>query len=400
MRIFGRILLLAAFVVVAGLATRDAIAGAFARRAPALTLQVDPYHARALAAKLDSRVTKAGTPAQLTDADLASIRTALRRNPLVPELVRTLGVDPGLRGKDTDARALITLASSISRREVFSQLWLIEDAVHRNKIDEALVHYDVALSVSEPIQPLLVKVLTGALSERDIRNAVAPYLAAKRPWRGTFLSFAVANGKPREVAETLVVARVVDDPALRSLQTDLLSWFVARDDVAGAQQHALRMPGGNAARFATMGFTPETVDPVFQPLTWLLTNNSEIEAALDSDNRLQILASPSQQGAAAMRVMHLPAGRYDITQRVTFTGAQPAYAQWEAHCTGARADKFWDQSIPVRSGTATQRFSLAVPARCNGVRLILNIGAVEGQEGSSMTIDDLKVAPTGTSARD
>lgn len=386
-------------LVGAGLAARDAIANVYARRAPELALRANPVQPRALTTLIDARMAMPDARIALTLADLDAIHEALRRNPLQPGLVRLLGIGAELDRKPEQAAALITLANRISRRDVLTELWMVENAVRRNEIDEALKHYDIALTTSESIRPVLFPVLTNALSEPSIRSAIAPYLAVARPWRQGFLAYATANGKPAEVAVTLVTARATRAAALRAVQTDLLSRFVAAGDVGGALGHARRLPGGTPARFAAMGFTQETLDPAFQPLSWTLYNDADVEAVVDEDHRLQIRVAPERQAVAAMRVMRLQAGTYDIDQQFSFAGALPLNAQWEWHCVGATSRKIGELPIPIRGGSFTHRSRITVPASCDGVRILLIAGGAESQEDSVMTIEHLEVAPSGARSR-
>ena len=61
------------------------------------------------------------------------------------EAWRTLAI---ISTRPGQGEALFHFASSLSRRDVPTQLWLIEDAVRKNDIPGALSHYDAALRSS------------------------------------------------------------------------------------------------------------------------------------------------------------------------------------------------------------------------------------------------------------
>ncbi|MFV3517295.1 hypothetical protein ACNJD8_22045, partial [Mycobacterium tuberculosis] len=72
-------------------------------------------------------------------------RQALVQDPTAVAAVATLGINAQLRGDTGPARRIFAYANQLSRRDLRTQLWAIEDAVSRNDIPGVLNNYDIAL---------------------------------------------------------------------------------------------------------------------------------------------------------------------------------------------------------------------------------------------------------------
>lgn len=375
-------------------AGRRAAANVFASRDPARALRFDSTNAKALAATLDAKLIAGNW--QMESQDVERVRAALVRTPLSAPLLRLLGFSRDITGDTAGARRFMSLADSVSRRDVLTQIWLIEDAVHRESVDEALRHYDVALTVSPETQELLFPVLSGALSEPQIRARVAAYVVQRRPWTEAFLAYAIANSAPNDVAAVMARAGTDRDARFRALRSELLRRFQNEGDVAGALAFASRMDGGRPDRFTIFDFNPRTVASDFQPLTWQLSTGGEIDATLDSNNHLQIVAAPGASGSAATRTMVLRAGRWQLAYAVAFPNSpSPAQVRWEWQClTGKSRRLLWESDVPASSGGGqSHRSIIEVPQTCTAVEISLLVRAAEGSEDGEVTIQRAELTP-------
>ena len=122
-------------------------------------------------------------------------QAALRQDPTAVSAVATLGLQTGLRGDVVHTRRLFDYAQRLSRRDIRTQLWAIEDAVARDDIPAALHHYDIALRTIPMASDLLFPILAGALDQSAIRtNIVLTLRQQPTPqWGPKFISFLSAT---------------------------------------------------------------------------------------------------------------------------------------------------------------------------------------------------------------
>ena len=127
---------------------------------------------------------------------------ALLREPTAVSGAATLGLLAELRGDLVAARRDFGFAQRLSRRDLSSELWLIEDAVRRGDVAEALRHYDIALRTQAGATDILYPVLARASVDPAIMPLLADRLLARPPWTDSFVVFlANATDQPAMVAE-------------------------------------------------------------------------------------------------------------------------------------------------------------------------------------------------------
>ncbi|MBD8679937.1 hypothetical protein [Sphingomonas sp. CFBP 13720] len=199
--------------IVRGLLAVAAVAGGYVGATGSLAYMVrqgDVVTGHALAPN-DGRVT-AAFARTLTGIDASNAervranalaRTALRQDPTAVAAVSTLGIAAQLRGDAISARRLLAYANVLSRRDLETQLWAIEDAVGRNDIPGALHHYDIALRTSPGAGELLFPVLAKAGSNADIRTALVATLARKPIWSEAFINRVAAGAADAHEAAML-----------------------------------------------------------------------------------------------------------------------------------------------------------------------------------------------------
>ena len=138
-------------------------------------LRENPAYAYSLASG-DGRVTARLSQAVLTAKPAAPERDratrlawlALRQDPTAVRAAITLGLSAQLGGEINGARRLFAYAQALSRRELQTQLWAIEDAVSRDDITGALRQYDIALRTSRKAPDLLFPVLASANPRKPV----------------------------------------------------------------------------------------------------------------------------------------------------------------------------------------------------------------------------------------
>ncbi|MBM3929379.1 MAG: hypothetical protein FJ335_13135, partial [Sphingomonadales bacterium] len=136
-----RLALAAAAAVLGYYSITFSIAQVVVTRDPALAYALAPYDGRITAAYATSL---AGDDATLEDRARADVlaKRALQQDPTAVAAVATLGVNADIRGDKAAARRYFAYAQKLSRRDLRTQLFMIEDAVQRGDIPEALRQYD------------------------------------------------------------------------------------------------------------------------------------------------------------------------------------------------------------------------------------------------------------------
>ena len=178
-------------VVVSAFCVQNGIAAYAREDSPELTLAVAPSDARAMSAWAGQIQLILG---RINDPEaIALARAALRRDTTLATPYRVLGLAREAVGDLSGADRFVGFASKLSRRDVATQLWLINRAVDRNDVSDAVGHFDTALRTSDAATDILFPILVNALSEPEVVDAVAPRLLTA-PWAQDFIAKAIDTG--------------------------------------------------------------------------------------------------------------------------------------------------------------------------------------------------------------
>ncbi|RYE90281.1 MAG: hypothetical protein EOO78_31840 [Oxalobacteraceae bacterium] len=150
---------------------QTSFAGAARAKYPELALRIAPHDARVLADASALVLTRIEDPNARAVAKAQSLN-AIRRDPTSVAALRTLGMIADAEGDSKAALRLINRAEALSRRDVATQLWLIEHYSQADNVAETLRHYDIALATSRQSRDLLIPVLVSASAD----PALAPGL--------------------------------------------------------------------------------------------------------------------------------------------------------------------------------------------------------------------------------
>ena len=241
---------------------------------------------------------------------------ALARDPINVVAVRTMGLFAAGRSALPQARALFKYAETLSRHDMPTQLWLIDDAVARNDLTEALQHFDRGLRTALwNTNGLLMERLSAASDDSAVRAALAPILRKRPSWRRTFLvKFIYDSVAPDRTLPDLFgrIDMRADNADDASVLTMAISRLVELHQYAAATR---LYPGLAHDVLHNAGFEGENR---FPPLDWSLTDNGEITAVTgetDDGNgqALQIQASGDQDALAAAQLIILKPGTYQLS---------------------------------------------------------------------------------------
>ncbi len=358
-------------------------------QAPERANRLAPWDGRiaaAIAAK-DTSVAEP-SPAQLERAERFA-KKALRGEPLAVPAVASLAIVNQFNGDTQAARRLFAYSDRLSRRDLRTRLWVIEDAVAREDIPDALRNYDMALRTSRRAPEILFPILSAAVSDPEIARGLLNLLKANPPWGESFIAQLAGSN-----LEPLAIARFYDMASARgiaippSAEAALVNALVASGayERAWAYYRNIR-PDADARRSRNPNFAHITESPSL--FDW--NANAAVpgvNASLRSgrDGGVLDFSAPATVGAlVAQQYQLLPPGRYRLEGRSIGLDQSPsASPYWSLECIDGRE---LDRIDLPNSSEANGRFAgeFRVDADCPAQILKLNlrpsnkIGGVTGQ---------------------
>jgi len=263
-------------------------------------------------------------------------REALRRDPTVVAAVATLGLNAQLRGDTTAARRLFAYSGKLSRRDLRTQLWAIEDAVARSDIPGVLYQYDVALRTQKIGGSLLFPILASALTNPEIRTALIKTMVRGAPWGKDFSIYAAAaSASPKSVAQLLTGMRRAGLMVPEAAQARVVDALLATNDINGAWAYYASFRRG-VSRDASRDphFTAQQTTPT--QFDWVAIDNPDATSSVQpspAGGRFDFTASTSTNGPMLRQVELLPAGDYVLEGMMTgIEGTEAALPYWSLTC--------------------------------------------------------------------
>lgn len=345
----------------------------------------------------------ADTPSrQDVDRGAALTEMVLVRNPVNAEAARDLAMAWLARGNLSRARSIIAAGEGLSRRDVPTQTWLIEDRVQAGDVAGALAHYDRALRVSPETRDVLMPVLAQAANDPAIARSLIPRLRVRPEWWSDFLGrFIAAATSPmsiRIVAEGLQLnpANDIDRERLEQIFDRLIKlgdYSAARS----LRDHA----AGRAPLVVNGGFED---NQGLAPFNWQLvdeTDRSAVREMRDGARGNALSIGGTEGKEVARQFLALAPGRYrlQVTSGAVAVGtlAPPVIS---IQCVGQDAGLAGTASLP--QGEAARRWSSAftIPSGCRGQWLTIASASNVGYLAESPWIDDIVVTlDAGAGAR-
>lgn len=299
-----------------------------------------PHDGR-VAARLVERLMTGAPDAEQRARVTRLARQALHDEPLAVPALTALGLNTLLRGDVNHARQLFVHSDALSRRELGTQLWLIEDAVARGDIPGALRRYDIALRTARAASDLLFPVLTLAVADPVVREALTDTLAARPPWSVGFINH-LANSSITPEASADLLSRlsrrgvaVPSEP--QAVVVNALVDHGALNE-AWAYYRSLR-PGVDRRRSRDPHFTANLDAPAV--FDWMpVMTDAGVTASIQADREdgLFDFAAPSTVGGTVLQQFQLlPPGRYRL-QGTSVGIEQPSRAlpYWQLVCRDGR----------------------------------------------------------------
>jgi hypothetical protein len=318
----------------------------------------------------------------------ALVRRALARDLTQISAIELRALDLAASGKSARARTLFSLSNQLSRRSLPTRLWLIQDAVDRGNVADALKNFDIALRTNTDAQPILFPILTRASADPTLTAKLAALLDRPSNWRQMFFEWTFANeGDARDVAN--VVARMKDTTFVTANGDD--QRLIER--LATARQFSQARSLYDA--FHRSAGCGAVADPYFRdpdaryPFGWGLVNNGSLGAERTlsgSSTALSYRAAPANSGQVAAQLLTLAPGRYVLGTLTASRGTGSA-PYWSISCGENIGDALVRLNQPMVAGSRAQAV-FTVPAGCNGQWLTLTLRSadISPQSGSIASV--------------
>lgn len=350
--------------------------------------------------RIAARLSQQLSGPEATDADRVRAaevaRSALIDDPIAVEAVATLGMDAIIRGDQKSARRAFSYSQMLSKRDLRTQLWAIEDAVAREDIDNALTHYDIALRTKRSAPNLLYPVLTDAIVDPAVQSSLVKVMAGKPAWGPGFINFAVNNSaSPLAVAVLIDRLRPLDfgvsagsraTAINRLISVGLIeeAWAFYRNGQKGAVKSESRDP-----QFTLRVEVPSQFD-------WVASNGPGISVAIQSHPNQGVLdfsAAPSAGGMLVKQLQLLPPGEYILEGRsIGIDQPERSMPYWIIHChKGKELGRINVPNSSVNNGNFSGR--IFVPQNCPVQQLALMARSSTDVSGVSGQFERIFVRP-------
>lgn len=356
--------------------------------APEWAYVLAPWDGR-ITASLSAKLSgpEAGA-AQRAKADRLA-RLALRQDPTAVAAAATLGLNALVRGEAETARRILVYSDRLSRRDLRTRLWALEDAVARDDISGALHHYDIALRTSRSAPALLYPVLVSAITDAEISDALINTLSAQPVWTQSFIEFAVGNGTDsRAIVRFFRGLHDAAIPVSDSARAAVINRLIAEklfDEAWSYYSHIYR--GTDRRHGRDPQFTADLAPPsVFD---WVsMGGSSGVSTSIQRNARGGVFdfAAPASVGGPLLQQMQmLPPGDYQIEGRsVDIEQPESSRPYWTLVCLeGPEVGRVAVPNSVQDNGTFRGRF--AVPSSCavQYLRLVARpsnlVGGLAGQ---------------------
>lgn len=318
----GRATLIAMLAItVAILAARDAASFVFQHISPIAALQFDSDNPIALIRREQNELASGLASEKRRDERLAIIQRSVESFPLNAAAFRLFSLLALSADKQDSFGSQIAFADRLSRRDVGTQFFLIEEAVRNNDIDRALRHYDSALRVNEESRSVLFPVLAEALGQPAVRRKLSSYMSEPAPWFDGFLRHAIkTSNAPQNI--TLLGRENGGFPQTESFharQVELVSRLAATGHYRLAIEQYLALSDSDDSALGTIGFTESTTTEENTPIAWDLVATDDHLPLFVREKGGEIAVKSEVEGGyvgpLAGRLMALRAERYNLTFR-------------------------------------------------------------------------------------
>jgi hypothetical protein len=395
MKIVRIILVALAAAGLAWLSIAVSYANYYGKRDPAAALAMFPADARARANEAEAELGNLkGEESELGELTERA-RSVIERDPTVIDAWRLIGSIASMRGQDDSASGIMRFAERLSRRDLRTQLWLMNESGRRGRLDELIAHADIALRISPANSAMLSAAMIEASASPPIARRLVSVLAADPRWERDF-SYQLAHSMAPGDRVAALVAPLADDEEERAIMIPIVQRLVTQRDYSNAwnvYRLLKQQPSASAGEVRDGGFDDTSV-PI-APFDWTLGDTGRVRgerrASPAGGVALFIRAEPGARGSAATQLVVMAPGSYSLRFQAgqgedTNSGA----IEWRVACANA-PERIVGQGRLVPAAPGGSRFSqnVTIPAGCAAQLLSFEARGGSGIGASESWIDDV-----------
>lgn len=327
-------------------------------------------------------------PSRAKARNLAS--AALLQEPVSANAARVLGFVASQDGQEARALRLMRYAESLSRRDVGTQLWLLEYAVKKGDIADALRHYDIAMRTSVETRATLLPILVSAAADPSISTLLADRLAQRPAWWRDFLDRFIADNVRPPAQLAYIIASLKLRPDVDE-ERGLLSFGMSRLIEAKAYPLARKLFVDTTKDRHALQNGDFEADRDLPPFAWIFATDADLGAFRERGddaargNVLRFTAAAARGGEVARQFLTLPAGKY----RIQLAGSPPAKGTGEIslrlQCVDGRS--LGEQALLA----STLSLDVDVPADCPAQSLVFAARGLGDGLGGNPWVDDVTI---------
>jgi hypothetical protein len=321
------------------------------------------------------------------------------RRPLNAGLLSFYGLRAASIGQSGLANALMASADTASRRDAFSQLWMIEQKSSSDDVKGAIAHYNALLSVHPAMQATFLPVLVSAVTYPEVRAALRPYLNPETKWSAPFLDLASQNLEVSQYRDLVkpIASRLKGDEY--SASNARIIHRMLQSVLTGDAWKLFSAVAPNVDVGAFRDFAPSSanLDPKWQPLSWTLGQSDDISASVSGDGSIDVTVAPTARGLIASRdVTVIPSSTYLLSHRsINEPGSPRVSLRWSVYCVAPNGPQLIvDRFVPAAANSKLVQLSVKVPENCNLLRVEFSALGSEGQLNSMLKITNLTLKKT------
>lgn len=375
----------------------------FAFTAPKLALRWNPGSSDANTSMADQLLQDNPSAVDTAAIHASGIR-AIQRQPVAPAAARLLGLAAAISHDLARADRLMTYAEAMSRRDLPTELFLIERYVGRSDVSGALLHYDRAMRTIPESWTILFPVLNGAAEKPEIWRPLLTFLARRPPWARPFLEQFVPQS--HSAAALFAIAQRTGLDGSSSLDPAMLQAIERRLVDLGAFHAALLLDDrahnvrpGNDRLLHNGGFEQPSGGT---PFDWTLVDEPDLSAerqpspVIGGGSALFLSATNGRNGDVATQVVLLPPGRYRMTALLgAITGEPLAFPQFVIRCA-VDTRELLHQSLPTAPAEGRMwQADFVVPPDCPAERIVLQARSPLNQQDNVPWIDNIAITSQG-----
>jgi len=375
-------------LIAARFAYYSAAAADIAFERPADALELNSRNAvalRALASRLMQQGPDKARAAEAEELAKRSLDISLVNAPAF----RVLGQVASFRNDHERARAMMTIALRLSRREAAAHVWMAGELAQRGRLAASVHELDLALRIEPSLATTIFPVMLLFANDPAGKFVLARVIRENPNWLQDFVKFVVASPTNSIAISPILVINggLPEDGTYRESESSVIKNLISAGREGMAVDLFLNLPFSNHASLTSTSLRSYHDGIDYPPVDWDINSNHAIDTEIDADSkRLIIEVSGGPDGVAATKLLKLPPGSYVGTiPALEGSGVGAASARWTLECIGDMQPRS-TLSIPVENLRNSILFQ--IDATCSLQRLSLHVSGEGGHE-----LLDLRVAP-------